>query len=139
MSFPISRPWSVPPPPARFPGKIPEPREDDDLPRLAFGTGEDLARHCIECELQDLTGRLAGVVTDGAHESFRIKGVSFYLCQCLLPAAGQFHIRHKHVLHRLVDVHPLFGRDNALAGTGDIVAFNQCGDDGGTCGRRTDP
>ena len=111
---------------------------DDNFSCLAFGTGEYLAGHCIELEFQDFTGRLAGVVPDGAHESFRIKGVSFYLCQSFLPAAGQFHIRHKHLLHCLVEIHSLFGRYDALAGTCDIIAADQCGDDGGTGGRRAD-
>ena len=32
----------------------------------------------------------------------------------------------------------LFRGDDALAGAGDIVTFEQCGDDGGSCGGRAD-
>ena len=62
--------------------------------------------------------------------------MSLYLQQGLLPASRQFHIGHTHPLHRLVDIHPFLGRDDALAGTGDIVTPHQGGDDGGTGGRR---
>ena len=61
--------------------------------------------------------------------------MSLYLQQGLLPASRQFHISHAHPLHRLVDIHTFLGRDDALAGTGDIVTPHQGGDDGGTGGR----
>ena len=41
-------------------------------------------------------------------------------------------------LHRIVDMESLFRGDDALAGAGDIVTFEQCGDDGGSCGGRAD-
>ena len=107
---------------------------EDDFPRLALGTGECLFPRCRKIQAQYLPGRLAGVIPDGLHEGFRAEGMPLYLRQGLFPAAGQFHVRHAHVLHRLVEIHPLFGRDDALAGTGDIVAFDQGGDDGGTGG-----
>lgn len=38
-----------------------------------------------------------------------------YLQQGLFPASGQFHVRHAHILHCLVDIHPFSGRDAPLA------------------------
>lgn len=88
---------------------------DDDFSCLAFGTGEDLARHCLQTESQYLAGRLAGVVPDGAHECLRIKGMPLYLQQGFFSTAGQLHIRHAHILHRLVDKHSFFGRYDTFA------------------------
>ena len=88
---------------------------DDDLPCLAFGTGKKLARHCLQAKSQYLAGRLAGVVPDGAHECLRVKGMPLYLQQGFFPTAGQFHIRHAHILHRLVDKHSFFGRYDTFA------------------------
>ncbi len=64
-----------------------------------------------------------------------LEGMPLYLRQGLLPASGQFHVRHAHVLHRLIDIHPFFGREDALAGADDIVTFDKGGNDGGTGGR----
>ena len=111
---------------------------DDDVSGLAFGTGERAGGYRRKAEVQDFTGSLAGVVRDGCHERVRSECVPLYLEQGLLPASCQGNIRHEHVLHRIVDMESLFRGDDALAGAGDIVTLEQCGDDGGSCGGRAD-
>ena len=61
-----------------------------------------------------------------------------YLFQCLFPCAGQLRVSHHHVLYRFIEIKPLFRRTDTLAGTLDVVTFEQGRDDGGTGGRRTD-
>ena len=107
---------------------------EDDFSRLALGAGECPFLHRRKIQTQDLFGCPAGVIQDGLHEGFRIEGMPLHLRQGLLPASRQFHVRHTHVLHRLIDIHPFFGRDDAFAGAGDIVTFDKGGNDGGTGG-----
>ena len=110
---------------------------DDDMPSLAFGTGERTSRGCRKAEVQDFAGGLARVVRDGSHESLGRERVPLDLQQGLFPASRQGDIRHKHLLHRLVDMQPLFRGDDALARSGDVVALEQGGNDGGSRGGRS--
>ena len=111
---------------------------DDDMPGLAFGTGERADGRCRKAEVQDFAGGLACVVRDGSHESLGRERVPLDLQQGLFPASRQGDIRHKHLLYRLVDMQPLFRGDDALARSGDVVALEQGGNDGGSRGGRSD-